>query len=101
MTEKKEKVPRIAIQQAMAADVEASIAKAQTSLGIDPADADAQRRFFRALVTLASQKLFDMGAPPPLIAQQAFEAIVHEAQYRHQQAQAFGLPFGPTPAAKA
>lgn len=96
-----EKISRFAIQQAMAADVQAAIKKAETSLGIDPNDPDAQRRFFRALVTLASQKLFDMGAPPPLIAQQAFEAVAHEAQYRHQQAVSLGQPFGPTEPAKA
>lgn len=99
--EKKDKVPRIALQKAMAADVLAAVKKAEAQFALDPNDVDSQRRFFRAFVTLASQRLFDMGVPAPLIAQQAFEAIVHEAQYRHQQAVNIGQPFGPTTPAKA
>jgi hypothetical protein len=101
MTTEKGKVPRIELQKAIAAEVQAAMKKAEAKFSLDPNDVDAQRRFFRALVTLASQRLFDMGVPPPLIAQQAFEAIVHEHQYRHQQAQAHGQPFGPTTPAKA
>lgn len=86
----------------MAPDVEAAIAKAEKQFGIEATDPDAQRRFFRALVTIAAQRLFDMGAPPPLIAQQAFEAVAHEAQYRHSKKTLhLGQPFGPLPPGKA
>lgn len=102
MTDPKPKVPRIELQKAMAADIEAAVAKVEKQFDLDPTDPDAQRRFFRALVTIAAQRLFDMGAPPPLIAQQAFEAVVHEAQYRHQKKTLhMGQPFGPLPTGKA
>jgi hypothetical protein len=97
----KAKVPRIALQKAIGADVEAALKKAEAHFALDPNDVDAQRRFFRAVVTLASQRLFTMGVPAPLIAQQAFKAVVSEHQYRHKQAAHFGQPFGPTTPAKA
>jgi hypothetical protein len=100
-TEKKEKIPRIAVQKFMTADVEAILKKAQAHFALDPNDADAQRRFFRAVVTLASQRLFDLGIPPPIIATQAFEAIVHETEFRQKQAAFHGMPFGPLIPAKA
>ena len=96
-----EKINRFELQKLVAADIKAAIKKAEEHFGLDPKDVDAQRRFFRALVTLASQQLFDMGAPSQLIATQAFEAIVHEHQFRHKQAAFHGMPFGPAPTAKA
>ena len=101
MSDSPKKVPRIKIQQTMGPVVTAAIATAQADLGIDPADLDAQRRFFRAMVTLAAQPLFDSGCPAPLIAAQAFEAVVHEHQYRQKQGLVVGQPFGPTVQGKA
>lgn len=100
-TEKKDKIPRIALQKFMTADVEAVLKKAEAHFGLDPNDVDAQRRFFRAVVTLAAQRLFDKGVPPPVIATQAFEAVVHENQFRQKQAAFHGMPFGPVVPAKA
>jgi hypothetical protein len=102
MSDPKPKVTRFEIQKAMAADVEAAIAKVETQLGLDPTDTDAQRRIFRALVTIASQRLFDLGAPPPLIATQAFEAVRAEHKYRHEKKTIdLSQPFGPPTPAKA
>lgn len=104
-TKAKPKVSRIELQKAMSAEVKATIdaavEKTFKQFGLDASDPDAQRRCFRAIVTLAAQRLFDMGCPAPVIAQQAFEAVVAEHKYRHQNAVLQGQPFGPTTPAKA
>lgn len=101
----KTKIPRIELQKAMGTEVkvaiDAAVEKTLKHFNLDPKDPDAQRRCFRAIVTLAAQKLFDMGCPAPIIAQQAFEAVAAEHKHRHQQALHQGQPFGPTPPAKA
>src|SRR6478736_2436093 len=73
MTDKK--ISRIELQKAMGDEVSNSVEKALKQFNLDPSDPDANRRAFRAVVTLAAQKLFDQGCPPQIIAQQAFEAV--------------------------
>lgn len=101
MTTSKEKVPRYAIQKLLEPSLRAAFEKARTELEIDPTDVDAQRRFFRAVVTLAAQPLFAQGLPAPVIASQAFEAVVHEHQHRVKQAMNEGQLFGALTPAKA
>lgn len=88
------KISRIELQQAMGNEVTTSVDKALKQFNLDPADPDANRRAFRAVVTLAAQKLFDLGCPPQVIAQQAFEAVVAEHKYRTEKAINAGQPFG-------
>lgn len=99
MTDPKPKVKRIELQKAMAADVEAALKKAEALA--DPNDVDAQRRIFRALVTIASDRLFNLNLHPMLVVKQAHEAIVKAYEYRSKKALLMGQPFGPVPTGKA
>lgn len=101
MSDAKPKISRYTLQKAIEADLKAAITKAETQFALEGSDTDAQRRFFRAIVTLAAQRLFDLGIPAPIIAQQAFEAVVHERDHRAKQALNLNQPFGLQLPAKA
>jgi hypothetical protein len=96
-----DKISRYQLQQALAADVTAALDKAFKSFELDPNDFDANRRVFRALVTVASARLLNLGAPPLLILAQAAEAISAEVKHRTASGSLAGQPFGQLPPASA
>lgn len=101
MSDAKKKISRYEIQKALLDEVNGSIEKALKGFELDPKNPDANRRAFRAVVTVAAQRLLDLGLPPQLIVQQAFEAVASEVQHRGQQALSNGQPFGVLPPASA
>lgn len=97
----KTKVTRTTIQQQLAAPIGAALQQAQEQLGLSGTDVDAQRRLFRALVTLAVGHLADKGAPPSVVLQQVLEATVTELKKRSEGAMEQGQVFGPQPPGQA
>lgn len=98
-TEKK--VSRYQLQQALAADVTAALDKAFKGFELDPNDIDANRRVFRALVTVAASRLLNLGLPPLTVLGQAAEAIGSEVKHRAASGLLAGQPFGQLPPASA
>jgi len=101
MPTKKPKVTRSEIQQALLEEVNASIEKALAGFELDSKNPDANRRAFRAVVTVAAQRLLDMGCPPQVVLEQAYEAVVSEVRHRGLAALKNGQPFGLLPKASA
>jgi len=69
---------RTAIMLKLAPVIEAAMK--ETGLNMD--DPTILRRYFRAMVHLAIQKLMDDGAPPQFLVAQTIEAIQHEMEKR-------------------
>ena len=99
ITEKK--ISRYQLQQALAADVTAALDRCFKDFELDPNDIDANRRVFRALVTVATSRLLNLGLPPLTVLGQAAEAIGTEVKHRAASGLLVGQPFGQLPPASA
>jgi triphosphoribosyl-dephospho-CoA synthetase len=95
------KVSRTTIQNALNSAISAACAQVEKDLGLSTSDPDAQRRLFRAVVTLAARRILDVGLNPQVVMGQAFEAVMTEVKARGAQAVAQGNPFGLKPPAAA
>jgi len=95
------KVTRYEIQKALGDDITAALDKCFKGFDLDPANPDANRRVFRALVTVAAARLLNLGCPPLLILSQAAEAIGSEVKHRAASGLLAGQPFGHLPPASA
>lgn len=73
---------RTGIQLMLAPAIETAL----KSSGLDMADPNILRRYFRALVHLGITRLLDLGAPPEFLATQMLEALGHEMESRAKQA---------------
>jgi len=81
--------------------VNTAIEKALAGFQLDSKNPDANRRAFRAVVTVAAQRLLNLGCPPQVVLEQAYEAIVAEVRHRGRAAVLSGHPFGLLPKASA
>lgn len=98
---KPKKAKREVIQKALAGDVASAVEKAVKALDLDLNDKDIKRRIFRAIVGAASGVLYDAGAHPKLVLQEASRACVEEFMARQEAAVMDGQLFGALPDASA